>query len=94
MEFRSIPFSQASEAEKIKASMAIGLALNPQLRVLLIRDGSLLDSDSLKTIGEMAANADAQIWIERVGDGDEVSVVIEDGAVVEPVAAVAAEVNY
>ena len=61
--------------------MAIGLALNPKLPVLLIRDGSLLDEDHLEMLAKMAEDADAQVWIERVGDKDKTAVVIEDGAV-------------
>lgn len=75
------PFSQASSAEQVRVSVAMGIAMNPELRVLLIRDGSLLDDDSLGMISEMAAEKDAQIWIERVGEGAEVSVVIEEGEV-------------
>lgn len=76
-----LPFEQASSAQKLRASVAMGLALNPRLRVLLVRDGSLLDSDSLAMVAQMAADADAQVWVERVGHGDEVTVLIEDGAV-------------
>lgn len=79
-----LPLEQASSAEQLRASVAIGLALNPQLRVLLVRDGSLLDEGSLALLGEMAAAADAQVWLEVVGDGEGVGVVIEDGAVREP----------
>lgn len=78
-----LPFAQASSAEQLRASVAMGLALNPKLKVLLIRDGSLLDADSLRMVAEMAAEAEAQIWCERVSEGDEVSVVIEDGMVRE-----------
>lgn len=76
-----LPFAQASSAEQLRASLAIGIALNPKLRVMLVRDGSLLDADSLRMVAEMAAQNDAQVWIERVGDGEEVGVLIEDGAV-------------
>lgn len=76
-----IPFEQCSSAEQLRVSVAIGLALNPKLRVLLIRDGSLLDPYGLQLISEMAARADAQVWVERVGKGGEVSVIIEDGKV-------------
>ena len=79
--FNGLPFSQASTAEQLRVSVAIGLALNPQLRVLLIRDGSLLDDDSMKMVAKMAAKADAQVWIERVEIDGQVSVVIEDGAI-------------
>lgn len=79
--YNGIPFAQASSGEQLRVSVSMGLALNPKLRVVLIREGSLLDADNLALIGEMAAEADAQVWIERVGDGESCSVVIEDGAV-------------
>lgn len=86
--FEGVPFSQSSRAQQIRTSVAIGLAMNPSLRVLLIRDGSLLDDDNLEIVREMADAADAQIWIERVGNKDESAIIIEDGHVagVEPVA--------
>lgn len=79
--YNGIPFSQASSADQTKVSIAIGLALNPTLRVLLIRDGSLLDEDSLAMVADIAAKNDAQVWMERVSTGGEVSVIIEDGMV-------------
>lgn len=74
-----IPFNQCSSAEQLKVSVAIGFALNPKLRVLLIRDGSLLDDDSMTTLCAMAKEAQAQVWVERVGTDAQTSVVIEDG---------------
>jgi len=79
--FNGIPFNQCSGAEQLRISLAMGLAANPTLKVILIRDGSLLDEDSLKLVGDMAEEADAQVWIERVGEGEEVSVIISDGEV-------------
>lgn len=79
--YNGIPLVQASSAEQLRVSVAVGLAMNPTLRVLLIRDGSLLDEDSLRLMAEMAAAADAQVWLERVGEGAECQVVIEDGMV-------------
>ncbi len=76
-----LPLEQASGAESLRVSVAIGMALNPVLRVMLVRDGSLLSNKSLASLAEMAAGSDYQIWIERVGDGDECSVVIEDGEI-------------
>lgn len=81
--FAGIPFSQLSGAERLKVSLAMGIALNPQLRVLLIRDGSLLDDENLQVVGEMAKQHNMQVWIERVGKGEECSVIIEDGTIVE-----------
>jgi hypothetical protein len=76
-----LPFEQASSAEQLAVSVAVGAALNPACRVLLIRDGSLLDSDSLQLVGELARKYDCQVWIERVSEGEECSLIIEDGMV-------------
>lgn len=78
-----LPFEQASSAEQLKVSIAMGIAMNPKLKVLLIRDGSLLDENSLATVAKMAADNGAQIWLEVVGNREDCSVVIEDGMVVE-----------
>jgi len=83
--FNGLPFSQCSSAEQLRISVAMGLAMNPKLKVLLIRDGSLLDAGSLQMVADMAQAADAQVWIERVGEGAECQVIIEDGAVKEVV---------
>jgi len=79
--YKGLPFDQASSAEQLRVSFAMGLALNPSLKVLLIRDGSLLDDANLATIAAMASAAEAQVWIERVGEGEEVSVIIKEGRV-------------
>lgn len=77
-----LPFEQASSAEQLRVSVAMGLAANPRLKVLLIRDGSLLDEDSLGLVASMAAEADAQVWLEKVSeDGRGCAVVIEEGRV-------------
>ncbi len=77
-----VPFEQASDAEKLRASVAIAMAVNPQLRVIRIRDGSLLDSASLQLVAELAEAHDCQVWIERVADDRRVGFVIEDGSLV------------
>lgn len=84
--FTGLPFSQASAAEQLRVSVAMGIAMNPKLKVLLIRDGSLLDEQNLGLVATMAQEHDAQVWIERVGEGKEVSVIIEDGRVKEKAA--------
>lgn len=77
-----LPLDQASSAEQLRCSVAMGLALHPELKVLLVRDGSLLDGESLAMVAELAAEAGGQVWVERVSeDGAGCSVVIEDGHV-------------
>lgn len=79
--FNGFPLEQASSAERLRVSVSIALAMHPQLKVLLIHDGSLLDAKSLELVAQMAEAADAQVWIERVSQGSECAVVIEDGKV-------------
>ena len=79
--YQGVPLSQASSAEQIRVSLAMGMALNPKLRVLMIKDGSLLDADSMAAIRDQVAEHDYQLLIERVGNADEGAVIIEDGQV-------------
>lgn len=83
VQYEGLPLQQASSARQIKISAAIGMALNPKLRVMIIREGSLLDDRSLAALQDMANSNEFQLWIERVGKGKEISVVIEDGEVAE-----------
>lgn len=79
--FNGDPFEQIGQANQIRVSSAMGLALNPQLKVLLIREASLLDKESLQMITEMAEEADAQVFLECVGNPEHAQVIIEDGEV-------------
>jgi predicted nucleic acid-binding Zn-ribbon protein len=79
--YQGVPFSQASSAERLRVSIAVAMALNPKIRVLRITDGSLLDTENLALIEQMAGDHDFQIWIERVDETGKVGVVIEDGQV-------------
>ena len=76
-----VPFVQASAAERLRVSVGMAMAANPDVRVICIKDASLLDSESFATIQEMAAEKDFQVWFEQVGDGGPTGVVIEDGMV-------------
>lgn len=78
-----VPFSQASQAERLRASVAIGAATNPELRVMLIREGAFLDEDNMKLLEQVAEEHDIQLWVEMVADRKEVTVVIADGEVAE-----------
>lgn len=79
--YNGVPLSQASSAEQIRVSVAMGMALNPKLRVLMIKDGSLLDEDSMAAIRQQVTDGGFQLWIERVGDADQGAVILEDGEV-------------
>lgn len=87
-----VPFEQASDAEQLRASCAIAMAMNPKLRVLRIRDGSLLDENGLRLLAEMADANEFQIWLERVDTSGKVGVILEDGHI-KAAAAEVAEVS-
>lgn len=77
-----LPFEQAAHSKQIRLSAAIGFALNPRLRVLLIREGSDLDSKARKLLAEIATEQGGQVWLEVVSEsGEGCSVVLEDGEV-------------
>jgi len=74
-----LPFEQASDAVQLRTSLAIAMAANPTLRVIRVRDGSLLDEDAMQMLADAADANDYQIWIERVDNTGEVGFVLEDG---------------
>jgi DNA repair exonuclease SbcCD ATPase subunit len=79
--FRGTPFDQASQAEQIKVAVALGVVQSPEIRVQVVRNGSLLDAKSMAMLGRMAEKYDAQVFVERVGDADPDAIIIEDGMV-------------
>lgn len=76
-----IPFEQASATEQLMVSLAMGAALNPRLRVLLVRDASLLTPKNRAVLIAWCERVGMQGWIEMAGESGEVTVVIENGAV-------------
>ena len=63
---RGIPLSQCSQSQKLKVGMGLAMALSPTVRVVLIREGSLLDDDSMRLVDTMAREHGTQVWVERV----------------------------
>ena len=76
-----LPFDQASDAEQLRASVAVAMAMNPALKVIRVRDGSLLDDDAMRLLAEMAEEKGYQVWVETVSSDRPGAVVIEDGTV-------------
>ncbi|GMV44367.1 MAG: hypothetical protein AMXMBFR64_60830 [Myxococcales bacterium] len=81
--YRGLPLEQASQAEQLRVACAVGLALRSEIRVLLVRDASLLDAESRRLLVELAREHDAQVWAEVVDDdpepGDGVIIVMDGG---------------
>lgn len=81
--FNGVPLEQASDAEQLIVSTSIAAAANPKLRVLRIRDGSLLDSDALVNLAKFADERDFQIWIETVQSNSPAAIEMVDGHINE-----------
>ena len=79
--YNGIPIENLGEGEQIRISTQIGIAANPDLRVMCIRHGEALDEDGLKIIADLADKHDFQIWMSRVDSSGKVGIVIEDGMV-------------
>jgi DNA repair exonuclease SbcCD ATPase subunit len=76
-----LSLAQASGAQRLQLSVAMGLRLNPKLKVLLIRDGSLLDDQRMEDVERYAreVHPEAQVLMEVVGHRKGAEVLIEDG---------------
>jgi len=77
-----LPFDQLCSSEQIAASARVGMAsTKAALRIMLIRDGSLLDSDSFAALVGVARENDYQLWVETVGAGHGDAIVLEAGEI-------------
>lgn len=77
--FKGLPLKQASTGEQWEVALSIAGAMNPKLRVILIRQGGLLDNARIARIAEWAHARGYQVWMERVEESGTVGIVMEDG---------------
>ena len=67
--YNDIPFESASAAEQIKMAVAIYEKLQPELRLINIPQGSMLDSKSIMELEVFAVEKGFQIILETVQKG-------------------------
>lgn len=79
--YKGIPLAQCSDGEKLMVSLSISMALNPTLKVLRVKDGSLLDDDNRAIISELVKDKGYQLWYETVGNSSTVGIYIEEGEI-------------
>ena len=80
--YDDLPFDQAADSARFRVSVAISIAMNPELKIMFIRNGwSLLDTNNKALLCQMAEETGHQIWAEVVGKSDDCSVIIEDGSI-------------
>lgn len=77
--FNGVPLSQASQAEKIRVGVAVALAQNPRFRVVIVRDGSLLDDNSRAMLKQACKEAGAQLVLELVRPEEPNGIFLVDG---------------
>jgi len=78
-----LPFEQASSAQRLFASVKVGMALNPKLKLFVSKDGNDLDNKTLLELDKMLKENGYQMILEFVtrSDADEArcAVVFKDG---------------
>lgn len=74
-----VPFDQGSYAEQLRASIAIAMALNPNIKVIRVDEASSMDEDSLMMVKQLSIEKDFQIWLSRTDSSGKVGVVLESG---------------
>ena len=79
--FNGIPINQLSSSETMKVAMSIAMALNYRLKVILVKEASLLDEDNIKVIKEMAKGKGYQVWLEYVDSTGEMGFYFVDGEI-------------
>lgn len=76
-----IPFSEMSSAQQIKTMSRIYIESDPKLKVIYVKDGSLLDRETLAQIVGMSELKDYQFLVEIVSEV-EGSIVMREGSIV------------
>lgn len=76
-----VPFRQVEKSAQIKIAMQVGMAQNPELQVMRVQDGSLLDSENTELVREVAQENDYQVWFERIEADDNQAIVLEEGRI-------------
>jgi len=63
--FGGVLFAQLSTAEQIRISTIVAMAQNPALKIVMVREGALINRANLAMMAELAASRGYQLWIER-----------------------------
>lgn len=79
--FDGVPFTQVNSAMRRRVAFAIATAGDPKLRLVIVKDGDLLDADSLAAIRSLADERGYTVLVERDRDESrQIGFTIEDGA--------------
>lgn len=81
--WNGIPIDELSQSERIVVSVAVGMKLNPKLKLLVSQDGNALDVETIEALDQILEKHDFQMIVEFVthskDDENLCSIVIRDG---------------
>ncbi|MFA7331958.1 MAG: AAA family ATPase [Candidatus Delongbacteria bacterium] len=78
--YRGKLFEQASDAERLEVSLAMGAAMNPRLRFLALREASMMTERTRDRVKAWAAEHDVLVLFE-LATSQHIGIHIEDGEV-------------
>jgi DNA repair exonuclease SbcCD ATPase subunit len=81
LNWNGVPLDQASSGEQILISAQIGMALNPKLKILLIRNASLIGDKNFEMLTNFATEQGYQVWCEFVDTTGDVGIFLEEGEI-------------
>lgn len=73
------PFGDLSSSEQLEVAVAIDLRRNPKFPLSIVRDGSLLDDDTLTELSAIVQKLGGQCLVERVSTGPECQFIFSNG---------------
>ncbi|MCK2024608.1 hypothetical protein KZC52_16895 [Microbacterium sp. kSW2-24] len=82
--FDGVPFGQVNSAMRRRVAFAIATAGDPKLKLVIVKDGDLLDADSLAAIREVADERGYTVLVERDRDESrQIGFTVRDGALTD-----------
>ncbi|MFA7331085.1 MAG: hypothetical protein WC326_08435 [Candidatus Delongbacteria bacterium] len=80
--YRNRPFAQASDAERLEVSLAMGAAMHPRLKFLALREASMMTERTRERVKAWAAEHDVLVLFE-LATSEEIGIHIVDGEVLQ-----------
>ena len=87
--YDDLPFSQCSDGKKLMIAMRIKMSQNPNLKVVMVKDGSLIGPKNLKALKQIVKENGFRLFIESVCGREQyenngrVGIYIEEGVIVD-----------
>jgi len=79
--YKDLPFEQASSAEELEISLAMGAAMHPKLKFLALKEASMMTETTRARVEKWAAKYGYFVLME-LATADKIGIHIEDGEVV------------